>query len=532
MTARQKTIRIFTFLLLTSISTYISGQSNKKDVSPDFDKIQVDGGYISGTINLDGDVHIFKGIPFAAPPVGELRWKAPRPAQQWTGIRKCKAFGPSPMQPSPEPWYMWSEEFLIPKEPVSEDCLYLNIWTGAKSSEEKRPVLVWIYGGGFNAGSGSVPIYDGEAMAKKGIVIVNFNYRLGILGFFAHPELTKESPAKASGNYGMLDQIAALQWVRKNIAHFGGDPENVTIAGQSAGSVSVVYLVASPLAKNLFQKAIAESGAGLLSRVPGFPRAALPDLQHAEQEGSRISRELNATSLAQLRNIPAEELIKKVKFATHPIIDGYLIPESVPAIFKQNKGNNVTLLTGWNEDEGIVLGPYKKAAEFQQDIEKQYGSNSKKLLKYYPASNDSDAAVSQMKLQRDIVFGAQNFTLANIESQQGKNVYVYRFTRKVPGTGEYAKYGAFHTAEVPYAYDNLKFVNRSWEPADHRLANIMSSYWVNFIISGNPNGKELAEWPLYKMKSRKIMELGAKTKTVVLGDTASLNFMVDQLRVD
>jgi para-nitrobenzyl esterase len=485
------------------------------------DVIKTENGLISGTVNQEGDIHIFRGIPFAAPPLGNLRWKAPQPAQHWTGVRKCEAFGPSPMQASPVPFSMWSQEFLIPKEPISEDCLYLNVWTGAKSPKEKRPVLVWIYGGGFSSGGSAVPIYDGEAMAKKGIVFVSFNYRVGIFGFFAHPELTKESPAKASGNYGLLDQIAALQWVRKNIAAFGGDPANVTIAGQSAGSMSVNCLVASPLAKGLFRKAIAESGAS-------FSRG-MANLQQAEQEGSRIAGDLQAASLADLRNMPAEELLKKAKGMYRPVIDGYVIPESIPDIFNQQKENDVTLLTGWNENEGLMFGPMKKAADFQHDMEKQYGAYAKTMLQYYPATSDTEAAASQLNMARDIVFGVQNYTWANMESSQGKKVYVYRFTRKVPGRGEYAKYGAFHTGEVPYAYGNLKFVDRPWEPVDYELEKIMSSFWANFITSGNPNGKGLPEWPRYETATKEIMDLGPHPMARSLPDSASLNFMYARL---
>ncbi|HXB09294.1 MAG TPA: carboxylesterase family protein, partial [Puia sp.] len=235
-----------------------------------FDTVKVEGGLISGAVNQAGNIHVFKGVPFAAPPVGVLRWKAPQPVPSWTGVKSCVAFGPSPMQDAPVPFSMWSEEFLIRKEPIGEDCLYLNIWSGAAAPTEKRPVLLWIYGGGFGSGGANVPIYDGEAMAKKGVVFVSINYRVGIFGFFAHPALTRESGHGASGNYGLLDQIAALKWVRKNIAAFGGDPANVTIAGQSAGSISVNCLVASPLASGLFQRAIGESGASFTNGNPGL----------------------------------------------------------------------------------------------------------------------------------------------------------------------------------------------------------------------------------------------------------------------
>ncbi|MEP7319706.1 MAG: carboxylesterase family protein, partial [Panacibacter sp.] len=282
---------------ISAIVVLFSFSANKTDT------VKVTGGLISGTKSNEGDIRIFKGIPFAAPPVGDLRWKAPQPVKPWTGVKKCEAFGPSPMQNKPVPFSMWTEEFLIPKEPISEDCLYLNVWTKAKSAKENKPVIVYIYGGGFSSGGSGCAIYDGEAMAKKGIVFVSINYRVGIFGFFAHPELTKESVSNASGNYGLMDQIAALQWVKKNIASFGGDPNNVTIAGQSAGSMSVNCLVASPQAKGLFQRAIAESGASFVSG----PFRGSNTLQEAEAAGLKVAESLQASSIKDLRNKTDQE---------------------------------------------------------------------------------------------------------------------------------------------------------------------------------------------------------------------------------
>jgi para-nitrobenzyl esterase len=483
--------------------------------------VKTESGAVSGTVNQEGSITVFKGIPFAAAPVGGLRWKAPQPVQPWTGVRNCEAFGPSPMQASPAPFNVWTEEFLIPKEPIGEDCLYLNVWTGAKSGKEKRPVLVWIYGGGFTSGGTAVPIYDGEAMAKKGIVFVSINYRVGIFGFFAHPELTKESGRSASGNYGLIDQVAALQWVKKNIAGFGGDPSNVTIAGQSAGSMSVNCLVASPLAKGLFSKAIAESGASFTN--------GNASLQQAEEDGVKIQQRLAASSLADLRSLPAETLLQKAGGLRGPIIDGYVLPEAIVDIFSAGKQNNVALLTGWNEDEGILMGPAKNAAGFRRQIAEQYGSDSATFLKHYPATADAEAATSQLRLSRDAIFGMQNYTWANLESSQGKNVFVYRFTRKVPATGDYVKYGAFHTGEVAYAYDNLRFVNRPFEPVDRTLANLMSGYWVNFIRTGDPNGGSLTPWPAYNTKAKMVMELGTKQQAMQLPDAASLDYLFQKM---
>jgi para-nitrobenzyl esterase len=490
--------------------------------TPELGTVKTEAGLISGTKNKNGDIQIFKGISFASPPLAELRWKAPQPVKPWSGVKKCEGFGPSPMQAAPAPFSMWSEEFLIPKEPISEDCLYLNVWTGAKSATEKRPVLVWIYGGGFQSCGSAVPIYDGEAMAKKGIVFVSINYRVGIFGFFAHPELTKESGRNASGNYGLMDQVAALQWVQKNIAAFGGDPRNVTIAGQSAGSMSVHALVASPLAKHLFQKAIAQSGAN-------FSRGTV-SLQQAEENGVKTAEALNASTLVELRSKSAEELMQKAQGMRGPIIDGYVLPDAIASIFAAGKQNEITLLTGWNQDEGLLFGPVKNAVDFREEAETQYGAEASTFLTHYPATNDSVAASSQLHLSRDMIFGVQNYTWANVQSTQAKSkVYVYRFTRKVPATGEYVKYGAFHTGEVPYAYDNLRFLNRPWKQIDHNLAKVMSSYWVNFITSGNPNGKDLPQWPAYSTQDKQIMVLGDKQSAATLPDQAALDYIYTRM---
>lgn len=439
-----------------------------------FDTIKVEGGMISGVMNATGDVHEFKGIPFAAPPVGKLRWKAPRPVISWKGVKVCDRPGPSPMQKDPVPFSMWSAEWLIPKEPISEDCLYLNVWTGAADPKEKRPVLLWIYGGGFVSGGSAVPIYDGEAMARKGVVVVSCNYRVGIFGFFAHPELTAESPHNASGNYGLLDQIAALQWIKKNIAAFGGDPDNVTIAGQSAGSMSVNCLVASPLARNLFQKAIGESGAVFTSKSPS--------LQQAEENGQQLLQLLQVDGINELRAMPANELLRRAYGSREPIVDGYVVPEAIVDIFKEGKENNVALLTGWNKDES------------------------------------------------DTVFGVQNYTWANMESKQGKKVYVYRFARKLPATGQYIKYGAFHSGEVPYVFDNLRLVDRPWEPIDHQLATLMSAYWANFIKTGDPNGGGLPVWAPYRADEKKIMMIGSdKQETELMTNGGRLDSLYAQM---
>ncbi len=432
------------------------------------------------------------------------------------------------MQNNPVPFGPWSVEYLIPKEPISEDCLYLNVWTGASSAKEKRPVVIWIYGGGFVSGGTGVPVYDGVAMAKKGIIFVSANYRVGIFGFFALPGLTKESAHHASGNYGLLDQIAAIKWVKKNIAAFGGDPDNITIAGQSAGSMSVNCLVASPLCKGLFKHAIAESGAELVET----PGRKTPTLQQAEEEGTKYEQSINANSLEALRKIPAEELLKKQWPLSSPIIDGFVLPQFIPDIFAAGKENNVDLLTGWNEDDGLAFGKLDNAEEFKKHAEQKYGADAEKFLSFYPAKTDEEAIASQEKLSRDMIFGIQNYTWANKQSGfKNSKVYVYRFARKLPATGDYIKYGAFHTGEVAYAYDNLDFVHRCpWEPADYALEKTMSSFWANFIATGNPNGKNLPEWPSYTTKNNLAMILNIKPEVKKLPGKNALDFLISGIK--
>ncbi|MFC5412525.1 carboxylesterase/lipase family protein [Larkinella bovis] len=456
--------------------------------------LQISNGRIEGTTNKTGDIRIFKGIPFAAPPVGNLRWKAPQPVANWSDVKKCVAFGPSPMQAKPAPFLYWSSEFLIPAEPISEDCLYLNVWTGAKSATEKRPVLVYIYGGGFRSGGAACPIYDGEAMAKKGVVLVNINYRVGVFGFLAHPELTQESGYHASGNYALLDMIAALQWVQKNIAAFGGDPGNVTIAGQSAGAFAVNFLTASPLAKGLFHRAIAESGGSFLTS-PLRPRLTLQD---AEQQGIEFSKKLGAHSLGELRTRSAEEIQAANGGLSAPIVDGYLLPEGIYEIYAKGRQNDVPLLMGWNGDDKVMGAPVK-AAVFKEQAIRRFGERADAYLAVYPARTEEEAALSQGYSNRDEVFGVQVYTWAKMQHQTGQSpVFLYNFTRNVPAHNPQTRFGAFHTGEVPYAYNNLHTVDRPWEAVDRKIAEVMSSYWVNFAKTGNPNGKNLPSWLAYR----------------------------------
>ncbi|MBN1952993.1 MAG: carboxylesterase family protein [Bacteroidales bacterium] len=482
-------------------------------------------GKVKGTRNKDNGIAVFKGIPYAAPPVGDLRWKAPQAHDAWEGELNCTNFGPAAMQADPQPFYMWTEEFIAPARRMSEDCLYLNIWTKATSQVEKLPVIVYIHGGAFTSGSGAVPVYDGEAMAKKGIVFVTINYRLGIFGFLAHPELTAESPHHASGNYGLLDQVAALRWIRKNITAFGGNPDNVTIAGQSAGAFSVNFLVASPLAKGLFHRAIAESGGAVL---PTDTWARTNTLEQAEKSGAEFTAHLNAASIKELRAMPSKDLIKE-QYASGAIIDGYFLPEPMQEIFAQGKQNDVPVLLGWNEDEGLFGGPFFDARTFKSKVQDKYGDRTREFLEVFPATTDEEAKRSQVKLGVQTTFGLQGFAWMVLQNETGNQpVYQYLFTQKVPyGSGQ-EDFGAFHSGEIAYAYGNLdKSAVRPWTEADYQLEKTMSAYWAQFARTGNPNFKGAPEWYPCKAPEYQTMILKEDPHQLTLPDLEQLDFLFD-----
>lgn len=458
----------------------------------------------------EGNINVFKGIPFAAPPVGELRWKAPQPIKPWSGVKDCIQFAASPMQFDPVPFMCWSEEFLIPKKPIDEDCLYLNVW--AKNTATKKPVLVYIYGGGFVSGGAGCAIYDGKEMAEKDVVFVSINYRVGVFGFLAHPELTNESGYGASGNYALLDMIASLKWVKENIAAFGGDPNQVTIAGQSAGAFAVNHLCASPLAKGLFKGAIAQSGGSVLTSA----LRPTTSLQQAENMGLDFAKKLNARSIEDLRKLSAQNIFNAKQGLTYPIEDGYVLPSSIADIYANGKQNDVALILGWNLDDKVT-GPPVKAEAYKQQLQKQFGTNADKVLQYYPATNDVIAAASQDNLSRDGFFGVQGYAWANAQLLKGKsNVFVYNFNRKLPSYSAASNFGAFHTGEVPYVFNNLKTVNRPWEEIDIQLADQVSNYWVNFVKTGNPNGTNLTIWPAYNTQKEQVLIINKQTEAKLM----------------
>ncbi|HEY7338592.1 MAG TPA: carboxylesterase family protein [Bryobacteraceae bacterium] len=477
------------------------------------DPVRVDTGLLSGAAGKDPVVRVYKGIPFAAPPVGNLRWRAPQPAPKWDGVRKAEQFGSSCTQGGGGRGAKGRGGAKAAGVTGSEDCLYLNIWTAAKSSSDRRPVMVWIHPGGYNSGSGSSPGTDGEALAKKGVVLVTINYRLGVFGFFSYPELTKESDRRGAGNFAFMDQVAALQWIQKNIAAFGGDPRRVTVFGDSAGSSSISNLMASPQAKGLFQRASGQSGAWL-----GLSVSPMRKLADAEQAGVRMAESLGAKSLADLRAMPAEELQRGGR-GGGPVIDGYFLPEDPANMFAQGKQNDVPLIAGSNKDEGTFFLQPATAEQWIQRSRQKFGDMADEFLKLYPAGSDAEANVSQFAAFRDeLGFVMRNWAAAQTKSGKAK-AYVYYFTHEPPVAGgrapsptvTIAREGATHGGEAPYIFENL-LGNRPWNEADQKAAATMSSYWVNFATTGDPNGKGLPKWPAFDEKKN----LGR----MILGDTA------------
>ena len=461
------------------------------------DLVQTANGTVEGRGVQPSGVRIFRGIPFAQPPTGDLRWREPQPVENWKGVRKAVDFGPRCMQAR------IFDDMVFRSNGVSEDCLYLNVWTPAKSNRERLPVLVYFYGGGFVSGDGSEPRYDGESMAAKGVVVVTVNYRLGVFGFMAHPELTKESAHHASGNYGFLDQNAALQWVQKNITNFGGNPRRVTIAGESAGSMSVSAHLASPLSKNLIAGAIGESGAmtGALSAAPR---------EKAEEQGSKLAAGLNAQSIAALRAIPAQQLLdvaSKGGWASvgrfPPTIDGYFLTEDPATTYQTGKQARVPLLVGWNSEElggNVLFGDKQPTVEnYKKILANLYPTRVDEALKLYPAATTDEVIQAATDLASDRMMGHSTWKWADLHAKSAP-VYRYFYTRPRPPMRTQntpPARGASHSAEIEYAMGNLELMKDvyPWTPDDYKVSNVMQSYFANFIKKGNPNGGGLPEWP-------------------------------------
>jgi para-nitrobenzyl esterase len=487
--------------------------------------VRVEGGQITGTptIQWSYGVRLYRAIPYAAPPTGELRWRPPLPVTAWQGVKAADHFSPVCMQAPPETeGNAWREGHY----PISEDCLYLNVWTPAKTNGDKLPVMVFIHGGGNTRGAASENQYDGAYLAKKGVVFVSFNYRMGAFGFMAHPGLTAESDHHSSGNYAILDQIAALQWIQRNISNFGGDPGNVMIFGHSAGAANVCSLVATPLAKGLFHRALAQSGNCLNSRT------VLPD---AEKNGVKFAESLGASSIAALRQKTAAELLKAPRGQLGTNVDGWVFPQDAYSIIAAGKHNDVPLIVGTVADDaaGPGTGPVT-AAQARTNAQNTYKELAGKYLKLYPAGTDKEAAQSAYSFRvQNAMANARGW--AQLQAKAGKSkVYWYYFTHTSPmpeglvwGGRPAKSWGAYHGSEIVYVFNAFPLQDWTWRPVDLKLGDAVSSIWVNFVKTGSPNGPGLPEWPAYEAKSDMVMNFGDSPKAQIAPMRDALQFIAE-----
>lgn len=475
--------------------------------------VHIDGGLIEGV--QENGITVFKGIPFAAPPIGSLRWRAPQAPAAWSGIRPANQFAPICMQRGSYP-----ED--APPERMSEDCLYLNIWVPPHTAGSPLPVMVWIYGGGLMNGSASTPLYAGDMLARKGVIVVTANYRLGVLGFLALPDLSRESPQHVSGNYGLLDQLAALHWVQRNIGAFGGDPTRVTVFGQSSGSISISALTTSPLAKGLFQRAIGESG-GLFEPVDLAPGFKLVD---AEQVGRAFVASSGAHTLQDLRAMPAEEVIK-THFIPHLIIDGYALPRAPYDAYREGRQNDVDLLIGSNAREGrlFLADQAITAANLQEVLENDFSRPVVSLVGPGSMANDQQARSAFVTFEGEMRFDWDMWAWARLQADAARHpVFLYRFTQSAPypAGDKYFGWGASHGMEMPYVFDHLDLQTLPWTPEDRRLASVISTYWTNFAKTGDPNEAGLPAWPRFTASNPQAMFLGETIAPGPLPDVADL----------
>ena len=494
--------RVKLLVLLSAVVILAAPQSAKSQIS----KATVTGGEVQGT--LTEDVASFKGIPFAAPPVGELRWKAPQSVAPWSGVKKPDAFAPGCVQDKTLASMMGGPTNF------SEDCLYLNVWTAAKSKSEKSPVMVWIYGGGFAGGATNVPLYDGTKFAKKGVVLVSTAYRVGPFGFLAHPELSRES-GKGSGVYGIQDMIAALRWVKDNIAQFGGDPSRVTIFGESAGGIAVSMLAGSPAARGLFHRVISESGGSFAPiKFANEGGQMIPALRTAEDAGKSFLDGLGASDIKAARALSAEQLQNSAGGGLGrfwPTADGYVLPVDQYEVYQAGRFNDTPVLIGTNTDEGalFIRGAVTSAA-FEQQIRSGYGQHAESILKVYPHATDQEAFKSTKDIFRETAFTWHTWVWARLQAQKGKGkAYVYYFDRNTPTSPD----GATHGAELAFVFGNPSVFGGAPQQGDTELTNLIQSYWVNFAKSGDPNGPGLPEWPAFTGDQQKALFFDAKSSS-------------------
>jgi para-nitrobenzyl esterase len=483
--------------------------------------IKTEGGVIQGTVE-DG-LSVYRGIPYAAPPVGDLRWRAPEPAAKWQGVRMADRFGAPCIQSNK----------AIENQPIkqSEDCLYLNVWTPAKDASDRLPVMFWIHGGGFTAGATLERLYHGEQLAKKGVVVVTIGYRLGVMGFLAHPGLSAENPRHVSGNYGMLDMIAGLRWVQRNIAAFGGDSKRVTIFGESAGGAAVSILCASPLAKGLFQGAISQSGGFFAPPVrssAGGPMAVRL-LSDAEQAGQAWAATLGASTIADLRKLPAEKVLASAtppgrgetvppgrgattpsagraatsppaaRAATSPVVDEWVIADDQYRLYESGRYNDTPILVGYNSDEGATIGAPQSPESYLEGVRQRYGPYAEKLIALYPAG-EGKVAKTARDLSRDVSFGWATWTWVRLQTKTGKSkAFLYYFDQHpdYPPDSPRFGWGAPHAAECPFVFQHLDLRPNERTPEDQALSETIVTYWTNFAKRGDPNGPGLPNWPAF-----------------------------------
>jgi para-nitrobenzyl esterase len=531
---------------LAALSCFITFSSLAQGNNAFAVQTTVQNGIIEGNYDTKTGIQTYFGVPFAKPPVGNLRWKAPQPVENWKGVKQTKKFSARPMQT------VVFGDMNSRSDGVSEDCLYLNVWTPAKRNTKGLPVLVYFYGGGFVAGDASEPRYDGEAMAKKGIVVVTANHRLNIFGFFAHPELSAEASYKASGNYGLLDQHATLEWVKKNIAAFGGDPSKVTIAGESAGSISVSAQMSSPLSKGLIAGAIGESGAGINPTLAPVP------LAEAEKTGLEFAKNAGFPTLAQLRALSTREVYEiyndSKRFGFPTVIDGYFYPKTIPQIFNAKQQAQVPLLLGWNSAEipggAFMYGQPNKEENFISRVKQEYPKDFEEVLKLYPHGSEKEVELSATALASDRFISYSTWKWFDLHrNNSSQPVYRYLYSKLRPpladnnlaaglAGGTVKKdpnapkapeaVGAPHACEIEYAMGNLHLIKEfAWTPDDYKVSETMFNFFANFIKTGNPNGTGLPEWPSAKAgdKTPPVMIINTESKAIATKDDARYEFL-------
>jgi para-nitrobenzyl esterase len=467
--------------------------------------VTVDGGRLVGRHDPQSGVRSFLGVPYAAPPLRALRWRPPQPVEPWSGVRPARSLAPQCLQPGRPAGSVYAEYSGV--QPMSEDCLYLNVWSAAPAPDARWPVMVWFHGGAFQQGAGSNPVFVRGDLPRHGVVLVTFNYRLGPFGFMAHPALSQESAQHASGNYGLLDMAAALAWVRRNIGAFGGDPDRVTLFGQSAGAAGVVDMMVAKATRGLYARAIAQS----------FGIARMNTLAEAERSGAAFAERIGATSLAALRELSGETLLARYIDASErwmPIVDGAFIERPVHDLFAEGRQDAVPLLTGWNSDEGTTFPAAASVAALRDRLQARFGERAGEAAALYPSGNDAQARRSSLELIGDDLFAWGVWRAANDHSRVAPT-YLYHFAHPQPFAPEQrfteaahvVDLGVFHSAEYPYVFGSTAVLTRNWGSDDQRMTELMQAYWLQFAREGTPNRVGLAHWPGFADGTRSVLQL-------------------------